>query len=102
MGHQTTVEQWKLNKAIKPSAQSQLPAVGRLRRACAGLACLAWLGLAWLGLACVCARDQAQLIGGLMKSIAIAGIYDRPILRTTLSRRSVSACRNCANCGPSR
>src|SRR5262249_42302551 len=29
-------------------------------------------------------------------------IYDRPILRTTLSRRSVSASRNCANCGPSR
>src|SRR5215831_17811062 len=43
MGHQTSVEQWKLNKAIKPSAHTI--ARRRLRRACAGLACLAWLGL---------------------------------------------------------
>ena len=27
--------------------------------------------------------------------------YDRPILRTTLSRRSVSVSRNRSNCGPS-
>jgi len=28
MGHQTTVEEWKLNKAITPSAEAQSPAVG--------------------------------------------------------------------------
>src|SRR5262249_40682543 len=49
-GPPTTVEQWKLNKAIKPSAQAQSPAVG-VAYAAHVRACLAWLGLAWLGLA---------------------------------------------------
>src|SRR5262249_52397056 len=53
-GPPTTVEEWKLNKAIKLSAQAQSPAVG--------VAYAAHVR-AWLGLACVCARDQPQLIG---------------------------------------
>jgi len=50
------VEEWKLNKAITPSAQAQSPA--------AGVACAAHVR-AWLANAPairLCARDQAQLI----------------------------------------
>jgi hypothetical protein len=50
MGHQTTVEEWKLNKAIKPSAQAQSPAVG-VAYAAHVRAWPAWLGLAWLAYA---------------------------------------------------
>src|SRR5262245_51484444 len=44
MGHQTSVEQWKLNKAIKPSAQAQSPAVA-VAYAAHVRAWPAWLGL---------------------------------------------------------
>jgi hypothetical protein len=53
-----------------------------------------------------CGREQMQQrssISGRAAPCRIASIdYDKPILRTILSRRSVSPCRNISNSGPSR